>query len=504
MNKTMPKPSIELLTIKDTKAADQFAIEQAIDGLFLMERAGEYVASTVEELCQGPANVHIIAGGGNNGGDAFVAARLLKQRGYKITLDFLGSLEKLTTDAKTNADIWYASGESSHQAKIRETCLKQADCIIDGLIGAGLKKDLSKKYIHFIDKINAQQKPVIAIDIPTGINGDTGQSAGAYVKACRTVTFFRAKPGHLLYPGKQACGALTVADIGIPKRSLQKLKPKLFQNHPSIWQNSGTQLRADRHKYHNGAVLIACSKSAMPGASALAANATMRAGAGLVTIAKPPAMARPHHTLAAIMTTNLPDNQAQWSQLLAERKITTILLGPGLPAQRATKDLVVMVSKEPLPLCLDAGALSAFSNTPDDLLNLLASKSEGEVVLTPHEGEFKRLFKLTEKDGKLTAALSAAKRSKSVIIMKGADTVIASPDGRAIINNNAPSKLATAGTGDVLAGITAAFLAKGMPAFEAAAAAVYTHGAAANSIKTKIVADDLITQIPKICFQLNI
>lgn len=507
---------MELLQIKKMQAADQITIDQGIDGLFLMERAGQYIAEVTEILCSGPCHVHIFAGVGNNGGDAFVAARFLKQRGYQITLDLIGSPERLKGDAKVNAERWFqsiaqknknAKGNNALTKEIppSQSNMQQAHCIIDGIIGAGLKSDLKPELASLITSINALNKPVIAIDIPTGIDGDTGQHKGAAIMATQTVTFYRPKPGHLLYPGKAHCGQLTVKNIGIQSRTIKKLAPTIWQNDPSLWQKDLPKQVTTSHKYNKGAVLIACSEGAMSGASALAANAAMRTGAGLVTIANADTVtpkqaskttSRPNpHCFAAIMSVEAPEKN-EWSELLKARKITATLIGPGLQANQATRDLVHALITQTSNLCLDAGALTAFAKHPEELIKAISTLSSANIILTPHEGEFTRVFGSFERGGKLAAAQNAAAKTGAVIILKGADTIIASPDGRAIINTNAPSSLASAGTGDVLAGIIITNLAKNMPAFSAAAAAVYIHSKAAIAINHNLVADDLWQEIP--------
>lgn len=488
---------MELLQIHKMRVADQYAIDQGIPSLFLMEQAGLKVARAVEDMCDGPTNVHIYAGTGNNGGDAFVVARFLKRRDYKVTLDLIGKISALKDEALANALRWRDMDGDLNQGAPRQSCLGQTSFIIDGIIGAGLKSNLKPELCALIETINAQNKPVLAIDIPTGVNGDTGAASPIAIKAQKTVTFFRPKPGHLLYPGRVLCGTLKVVDIGIPERAIESIKPNIWQNEPDLWQAAEPHRNNNSHKYNKGAVLIACGEEAMAGANSLAANAAMRAGAGLVTIAEPKgAMINPH-LLAAIMSANAPDDN-QWCDILKLRKIDAVLIGPGAPANDATRAMVLKLLDQARHVCLDAGALTAFADQPAVLIEAIANKQSGHTILTPHEGEFKHLFGDFHQEGKLAASLKAAQKTNATIVLKGADTVIASPDGRAIINTNAPSTLATAGTGDVLAGMITAGLAKEMLPLEAAACAVYKHAEAANLINHDLVADDISPLIPKL------
>ena len=484
---------IELLQIKKMQAADQYAIDQGVSGQFLMQCAGQHVANKLEAISQGPCHVHILAGPGNNGGDAFVAARLLKQRGYKISLDLIGKENQLSGDAKAMAQAWRAGEGQIHQGPGLDK-LSQADYLIDGILGAGLNKPLEGELADLVNAINAKQKPVLAIDVPTGVHGDSGQIMGTAIQAQATVTFFRAKPGHYLHPGKALCGTTSVHQIGIPERAIKAIKPTIWLNSPDLWQSSLQKTKQTAHKYNKGAVLVATNGETMPGATTLAANAALRAGAGLVTVAQSNTKSLSTNFLSAIMITQSPEND-EWQPLLNARKIKSVLAGPGMPANEQTKQMVLVLLNQPCSMCLDAGALSSFQGAKDDLINAINTYKDRKVILTPHEGEFTRLFGNFETTGKLQAALDAAKETKATIILKGPDTVIASPDGRAIINTNAPPSLATAGTGDVLAGVTTAYLAKDIPAFYAAAAAVYKHTFAANAIKTGLTADDLVEQI---------
>lgn len=500
----------ELVSNDEMSQADALTIKSGIAGAVLMHRAGTHVAATAEALNLGPSPVLLLAGPGNNGGDAFVAATELLHRGYPVALHALGTPNSLKGDAKMMADAFTdkggiineitTSGQSGTLTDGLIDAISASDIIIDGLFGAGLDRPLEGPLLTLVNTINEQAsrpKPplIVAIDIPSGIHGDTGQIMGAAIKAHHTVTFCRPKPGHFLYPGRAHCGRLSVKDIGIPDRIINQLAPKTALNAPPAWQAHLNGRAVDSHKYNNGAALIIAGDPQMLGATTLAANAAARAGAGLVTLAIPDGTATPASLLTAIITAQTSQNQS-WEDIVSSRKVTAALYGPGAQPNPQTRDQVRDLASLPIGLVLDAGALSAFADHANELSTALGER-QNPSILTPHEGEFARLFGDTvSKQGKLAAALQAAEKSKAIMVLKGADTVIAAPDGRALINHNAPPTLATAGTGDVLAGMITALLARGLPAFEAAAAAVWLHGKAATFVGHSMVADDLVKEIP--------
>jgi hydroxyethylthiazole kinase-like uncharacterized protein yjeF len=506
------------------RRADQYAIQSGISGFHLMARAGQAVAEVVENLGFGPHRVLAFAGPGNNGGDAFRAAQLLAERGYKVNLCSLKQIEGLTGDARQMAARYHAANlplidglpyddfsTEESQAWLKTLFKPEGQhsklTIIDGLLGAGLDRALSSPISDIVDTINNHKGAVVAIDVPTGLNGDTGGGDGTMLQASHTISFFTAKPGHYLLPGKTLCGKLIISDIDIPARALSAIAPQTVLNSPAIWQaNASLNPQQPAHKYDNGATLIISGDQTMVGAATMAANAAIRGGAGLVTIALPDPSSPPHNLLSAVMTTKRPsldsravegEEQTHVSKLLTDKKISAALMGPGCEPNAQTRNLTLALLLENAAIVLDAGALTAFKEEREGLVAALQSRPVAQTVLTPHEGEFKRLFGPFEKEGKLAAARRAAKLTGAVIILKGADTVIAAPSGDAAINNNAPATLATAGTGDVLAGLVLANLARGLPSFKAACRAVWHHGAAATFIGKRLVADDLIHALPE-------
>lgn len=468
-----------LLTVGEMAAADRAAVSRGVPSLDLMEAAGAAVARMVQRHHPKGA-VLVLCGPGNNGGDGFVAARHLAQAGRSVTVALLGAREAVKGDAAAMAQRWAAP-----VLPATPLLVMQADVIVDALFGAGLSKPLEGAALSLVDAVNESGAAVVAVDLPSGLHGDDGQPRGAAaIRATRTVTFFRPKPGHLLLPGRLLCGELHVADIGIPDAVVAEIGPQQWRNDPALWQAELPRLRIDGHKYQRGHVLLRGGDR--PGAALLAGHAALRIGAGLATVALPDdAMALPGgpDALMRQRCNGGPD----WRAALKDARRNAVLLGPGNGAGAATKQMVLDTLATTRPTVLDADALTVFADIPRALFAAI----RGPVVLTPHDGEFARLFPDLGTLPKLARTRAAAKMSNAVILLKGADTVISDPDGRAAINANAPPDLATAGAGDVLAGFVAGLLAQGMPAFEAACAGVWLHGEAARAGGAGLIADDL-------------
>ena len=464
--------------------ADAAAVSAGVASERLMEAAGQAVADEVARRWT-MRPVVVLCGPGNNGGDGFVAARRLADTGWPVTVALLGERRRLTGDAAINAQRWQGA-----VVPLGDADVAGAGVVIDALFGAGLMRPLDGVARSAIDKIAWHRSPCIAVDVPSGVHGDTGAILGTAPMAAATVTFFRRKPGHLLLPGRMHCGAVIVADIGIPGAVLPAIAPRTFVNAPASWRDAFPWPRIDGHKYARGHAVVV--GGAMTGAARLAARGALRAGAGLVSIACAP-------ELAAIFSADRPGiivrsaaDLADFRTLIADQRISTILIGPGLGVSDATRGRVLAVLATGRPCVLDADALSAFADQQAVLFDAIT----GPCVLTPHEGEFTRMF--SHRGDKLSRASAAATQSGAVMVLKGPDTVIADPDGRAAINENAPPSLATAGAGDVLSGFIAALLAQGMPTFEAACAAVWAHGEAANDFGAGLIAEDLPEMLPQV------
>jgi ADP-dependent NAD(P)H-hydrate dehydratase / NAD(P)H-hydrate epimerase len=462
----------ELPTCAEMAAIDRAAAKAGVPSLRLMENAGAAVARHLGARFRRQP-VAVLCGPGNNGGDGFVVARHLFDAGWKLRVGLLGERDALRGDAAKMAALCPVEIET-----IAPDMLEHATLVVDALFGAGLSRPLDGVALALVRALDHRKAPVVAIDMPSGVAGDTGAVMGGAARAALTVTFHRRKPGHLLLPGRALCGEIVVADIGIPESGTPAMAT--FANSPALWEAALPRPASGGHKYDRGHVLIA-GGGELTGAARLASETALRAGAGLVTLAAPAdALAIYRTTLpAAIMVRDL----AGFDELLADKRRNVVLLGPGNGADVACRARIEAVRKASRACVLDADALTALA--PFD------ARLTADFVLTPHDGEFARLFPDLAGRDRLTRARQAAARSGAIVLLKGADTVVAHPDGRAAIAGNAPPWLATAGSGDVLAGLVAGLLAQAMPAFDAASAAVWLHGQAAATLGPGFIADDL-------------
>ncbi len=486
---------IELLTNAEMARADRLAVAGGISSADLMENAGRAVADHIGRNYPTGTRVVVLAGPGNNGGDGYVVARLLAGRGCEVRLLRVGLPGK--GDAGRAATLWHGPAADAIPAG-----LSGADLIVDALFGAGLDRPVSALAAVMIEAINASCVPVVAVDLPSGINGDNGAVMGAAVKARETVTFFRRKRGHLLLPGRLHAGALSVADIGIPASVLDEIKPQAFANEPALWAAKFPWPRADGHKYHRGHAVVVSGDLSFTGAARLAARGALRAGAGLATIASPSnALAVNAAGNLAVMVRRV-DGAPALAKFLRDPRLNAVVLGPGGGVDPAMKAKVRAALKGERAVVLDADALTSFSGNPAALAKAIKASKGRATILTPHEGEFARLFnkldEVAEIKLKVEKAVLGARATGAILVLKGPDTVVAAPDGHVAITANAPPWLATAGSGDVLAGMIAGLLAQGMPAFEAAAAAVWLHGEAATEFGPGLISEDLPESLPAV------
>jgi ADP-dependent NAD(P)H-hydrate dehydratase / NAD(P)H-hydrate epimerase len=488
---------IELLTNSEMAQADRFAIAGGIAGSALMENAGAAVAEAVAAQRAAGGRVVVVAGPGNNGGDGFVAARLLAARGYETKVLLVGDRKSLKGDAALAAKRW-----SGPIAAAAPDGLDRADVVVDALFGAGLDRPVAGRSREMIEAMNGRTAPVIAVDLPSGINGTSGVVMGVAVKAAHTVTFFRKKPGHLLLPGRQHCGAVTVADIGIPAAALERIAPRTFENAPALWCAKLPVPRREGHKYDRGHAVVVSGPSWSTGAARLAARGALRAGAGLVTIASPAEAVTVNAPASLAVMVRPVDGAAALATFLADRRLNALAIGPGIGVTETTCEMVLAALSGARAVVLDADAITSFAPAPGRLAAALQARAGAATVMTPHEGEFSRYFGAlddrTQVGSKLERARLAAELTGATVVLKGPDTVVAAADGRASIAANAPAYLATAGAGDVLSGIVAGLLAQGMTAFEAASAAVWLHGEAANAFGLGLISEDLPEMLPRV------
>jgi NAD(P)H-hydrate epimerase len=487
---------LELLTSEEMGQADRLAVEGGVPGRVLMENAGRAVADEVSARFPDARSVAVLCGPGSNGGDGFVAARHLLDKGYAVRLGFNGDPSRLPQDAAAMAKLWTGAVEPLHR-----DLLANSDVVVDALFGAGLARPIEGGLAGLIDDVNRSGLPVIAVDVPSGVDGTTGAVKGVAIKAAATVTFFRLKPGHLLLPGRELCGETSIADIGIPDGVLETVKPKTFANEPALWLEHFPWPQPEAHKYARGHAVVVSGPAFSTGAARLGAMGALRAGAGLVTVASPKdAVAVNAAQLTAIMVRPV-DDAKELAELLADERKNAVLIGPGVGIGERTKAMVLAALASNAAAVLDADAITSFANDADTLCARLRSRA-APVALTPHEGEFARLFGPIGEGARLEAARGAAARSGAIVLLKGSDTIVASPGGRASINATSSPWLATAGTGDVLAGIVLGLLAQRMEPFAAVSAAVWMHGRAAQLFGPGLIAEDLPKTLPVVLEEL--
>jgi len=481
-----------ILTPEDMGRIDRAAAASGLSSYGLMERAGQAVAAAALRRFPDALRFAVLCGPGNNGGDGYVAARALRAAGADVAVHVLGDPSALKGDAATAL-----SNFSGSVAPLEDYRARAGDVVVDALFGAGLARDVPEAVIAVIEDVRRHMLPVLAVDLPSGIDGRTGQLRGTAFEACATVTFMCRKPGHLLLPGREMAGEVEVFDIGVPARILAGHVGHMQVNTPAVWAAALPSLTATTHKYVRGHLAVFSGPQTATGAARLSAMAGLRAGAGLVTILSPSgALAANTAHLTSVMLKAI-DGTDDLDALLKDERLKTFVLGPGFGDMRQARRYVRRIAESGRHLVLDADGISAFRDDPKKLF-VLFSGGEPRLVLTPHDGEFARLFPDLASDkalSKIERAQKAAVRGNAVVILKGADSVIAGPDGRVLVNENAPPWLATAGSGDVLAGIAGAHLALGMPAFEAAAGAVWRHGEAGRMAGRGLTAEDIINSL---------
>jgi len=475
----------KILTCAETAAADRAAIEAGTPGTVLMDRAGKAVgAAIVERFPRQP--VVVLCGPGNNGGDGYVAARELRELGWTVRVEALAPPS--TADAKDAAAKW--TGESGPIGGGFE----RGVLYVDGLFGAGLSRPLEGAALELARGAADAAGQIVAIDVPSGLSGDAGQPLGGQsFHAALTVTFHRRKIAHALEPGRSLCGEVVVADIG-----LGSVETQLYENGPELWAHKFPWPGPQSHKHARGRLVVVSGEVWKTGAARLAARGGLRIGAGLVTVLSPPAA--------------LPENAAQLEAIMlrpfeidleletAAANADAAVIGPGAGVGAATRANLLALVRTGAALVVDADALTTFQDRPGDLFNAL----DRDDVLTPHPGEFERLFPglLKKSPHRIDAARKAAKEADSIVLLKGPDTVIAAPDGRTAVNINGSPWLATAGSGDVLAGFIAGLLAQGMESFEAACAAAWIHCECAATHGPGLIAEDLPGLAPAVLSRL--
>lgn len=488
-----------LLSIAQMRAAEAQAMQAGISGRVMMQRAGEAVARVIEQTMP-LMPVWVLCGSGNNGGDGFIVAETLRAQGWQVMCTCTVSVDALQGDA--------ALAAADYQGEIvpwSQVAIQPNQLVVDALFGTGLSKPLEPAVAEVVKQIRKLRVPVIAVDIPSGLHGDSGQALGVAVWANITVTFAAKKPAHLLQPAKAQCGEIVVADIGIESQVMSVLVDAVGggwqENHPALWLSLVPFPRMDAHKYSRGAVLVVGGDKAHTGAARLSARAAARL-CGAVTIACDNESLPIYAAHVTSIMTEIAEDELAIEAILQGLRRYAVVVGPASGINRRTRGATLAALAAACPTVIDADALSVFSG--DDAPEVLFSaikRSGAQVVLTPHEGEFHRLFAPAGSDismlqDKISRTVKAAQRAGAVVLLKGNDTVIAAPDGRVIINGNAPATLATAGAGDVLAGVIAGLMAGGMNGFEAAAAGAWIHGRVGKIAGLGLMAEELTELLP--------
>lgn len=469
-----------VLSVSQMTMADNAAIGAGVSGLRLMTAAGQGVYDAIARRWQ-PRPVVVLCGPGNNGGDGFVVANLLLAHGWPVRLASLGDVNKLPGDALTHASAW-----TGQVLPLDPEVLADGDLVVDALFGAGLSRPLEGRARAVVQAINEGRLDCVGVDVPSGVDGDTGEVLGDAPRCAMCVTFFRRKPGHLLLPGRDLMGDVEVVDIGIPEHVLEQINPQTFANGPERWLSRFPWPSSGGNKFDRGHALIVGGPE-MTGAARLAASAARRIGAGLATIAAPAIAIEAYAAGDPGNIVARAEDAAGFDELLSDRRKNAILVGPGCGLSERTRTLTLAALKSDRPTVIDADSLSVFADDPQTLFD--AINTAKAVLITPHEGEFSRIFNIQSDKLKLTR--EAASSSGAVVLLKGSDTVIATPDGRCVINQGAPPSLATAGSGDVLAGFAVGLLAQGMDIFDAAQAACWLHGRAGAAFGPGLIAEDL-------------
>lgn len=475
----------EILTVAETAAADRAAIAAGTPGVTLMQRAGEAVANSIAaRFAPGPTLV--LAGPGNNGGDGYVAAASLAKRGWQVRIEALAPPK--SADALAAREAWRGEIQPLSQR------LSGDELVIDALFGAGLDRPLPQEVSRLARQAQRMAERVIAVDTPSGLAGDTGRPLGdACFRAALTVTFHRRKPAHVLQPGRGLCGETVVADIG-----LGPVSARTYENDPGLWLAKFPWPSIEAHKAQRGRLIVVSGEAWSTGAARLAARGGLRIGAGLVTIYSPPEalLSNAAHLEAVMLRGFETDAELE----AAASTVEAVIIGPAAGVTEETLSHVLALARTGAALVLDADALSVFRDDPEELFSVL----DRDDVLTPHAGEFERIFPglLASAPERITAVREAATRAQAVVLLKGPDTVIAAPDGRAAVNLNGAPWLATAGSGDVLSGFIGGLVAQGMDSFEAACAGVWIHAACAQDFGPGLISEDLPGLSPKVLNRL--
>jgi hydroxyethylthiazole kinase-like uncharacterized protein yjeF len=489
---------LELLTADEMRRAEQITIDSGTPALTLMENAGRGVTEEVVRRFARGSKVSVLCGPGNNGGDGFVCARTLRERGYQVRLALICKPDELGPDSKEMARRWDEQIEP-----LVPRAIEGAEVIVDAILGSGLKGPVNGVVGEIIEQVNERELPVVAIDVPTGIDSTFGNIQGVAFKAVSTVTFFRRKTGQVLLPAKRYCGDVRAVDIGIPNTVLSEIVPQNFVNEPDFWLRFFPRLKPDGHKYDRGHAVIVSGPMESTGAARLGARAALRVGAGVVSVATSKAAFYINAAQLTSIMVSAYEGAGGLAEILTDTRRNAVLIGPGAGATAETRENVAAVLSSEATVVIDAEGLTAFEANPQELFALIQQRP-APTILTPHKGEFDAIFpELGNAESKLEQAKRAAEISGAVVVFKGPDTVVSAPDGLSAITEGSPPWLATAGTGDVLAGLIVGLCAQGMSPLDAAVAGVWIHSDIARTVGPGMIAEDMAPMLPALLQRLN-
>jgi ADP-dependent NAD(P)H-hydrate dehydratase / NAD(P)H-hydrate epimerase len=476
------RDALSLISVADMRAIDARAAELGVPTRLLMENAGAAVARAIQQRWQ-PRTTLVLCGPGNNGGDGYVAARKLTEAGWPVRVGSIGDRSTLQGDALDAARAWMGWADAADVSLIEPDVL-----VVDALYGAGLSRPLDGVAAALAEASHPHD--TLAVDVPSGVPGDGTPPQGAAFRADVTATFVRKKRAHVVQPGRALCGDVAVFDIGAPEAAVAERGIRLWENGPPLWALPWPL--AEAHKHARGHAMVVSGPAGRTGAARLCARAALRVGAGLVTVLAPtPALAEHAARLDAIMLAEAADAA---SIIAAAAGAGAVVIGPAAGVSAGTRDALFGLLAAGQPLVIDADALTVAAA---DSAAFFAAAHDA-CVLTPHPGEFRRLFPDLAAQPRIEAARAAAARAGCVVLLKGPDTVIAAPDGAAVVNTSGTPFLATAGSGDVLAGMIGGLLAQGLSAFEAASAGAWLHGRAGEGLGPGLIADDLPEALPAV------
>ena len=476
---------LEVFLSKDMKNFEKLNFIRKKSYLF-MEKAGYEVTKFIKENFKKKQSVIVLCGPGNNGGDGWIIARNLMDLGYYVSVYAFKDKKKYKGDALKASQKFKGKTKKISFFKLKKNAL-----IVDAIFGIGLKRNVTGKLKKIFKLINSNNNPVVSVDIPSGISSDTGQILGIAIKANFTVTFHRKKMGHVLGNGKKFSGKLKVVDIGF---SNGKMKAFCKENSPDLWINYFPWKRSSDHKYSRGRVVVYGSQKETTGATILSAQAALRTGAGSVKIVCSKSTLQIYSLkFPSVLKAEINDIR-QMKKFLEKEKITSMLIGPGAGSNKKIREITKLILKKVKYVVLDADAITCFKNDLKSFYSLLDKNK----IITPHMGEFHKIFpKIKKTINSIDKAIEASKLTKSNIILKGANTIIASHDKKVVINTHSSPELAVIGSGDVLSGLLVSLIGeKKMNPFIAGCAATWLHGDISKKFKRGLIAEDIVKGIP--------